>query len=160
MNIADEIIAVPSGARFLRADLHIHSYGSSHDVKDGTMTAEAIVNTAVAEHLALIAITDHNEITNVQRALAASAGKQLLVVPGVELSTPQGHLLVYFDSYENLEAFCGKLTFADRGKQESRCQTGILECLNEIDPAKGFAILAHVDGDGGFETVVKCYPNF
>jgi len=160
MNIADEIIGVPSGARFLRADLHIHSYGSSHDVKDATMTPEAIVNTAIAEKLSLIAITDHNEVMNVQRALAAAAGKQLLVVPGVELSTPQGHLLVYFDNYENLEAFCGKLTFADRGKQESRCQTGILECLNQIDPAKGFAILAHVDGDGGFETVVKGYPPY
>ena len=160
MNIADEIIGVSSGARFLRADLHIHSYGSSHDVKDATMTPEAIVNTAIAESLSLIAITDHNEITNVQRALAAAAGKQLLVVPGVELSTPQGHLLAYFDNYENLEAFYGKLTFADRGKQESRCQTGILECLNGIDPAKGFAILAHVDGDGGFETVVKGYPPY
>jgi len=117
MNIADEIIGVPSGARFLRADLHIHSYGSSHDVKDATMTPEAIVNTAIAEKLSLIAITDHNEVMNVQRALAAAAGKQLLVVPGVELSTPQGHLLVYFDNYENLEAFCGKLTFADRGTE-------------------------------------------
>src|SRR5580692_8805366 len=160
MNIADEIIAVPSGARFLRADLHIHSYGSSHDVKDATMTPEAVVNTAIAEKLSLIAITDHNEITNVQHALAAANGKPMLVVPGVELSTPQGHLLVYFDSYEDLEAFYGKLTFADRGKQESRCQTGILECLNQIDAGKGFAILAHVDGDSGFETVVKGYPPY
>lgn len=157
-NVADEIVAVPAGARFMRADLHIHSYGGSHDVKDTAMTPEAIVDKAVAERLSTIAITDHNEITNVPRAVAAAARKNLHVLPGVELSTPEGHLLVYFDTYENLDAFYGKLTFADRGKQQSRCQAGILDCLSKIDPAKGFAILAHVDGEGGFETVVNGYP--
>ena len=107
--------------------------------------------------LSIIALTDHNEITNVPGAIAAAAGKKLTVLPGIELTTPEGHLLVYFDEFENLEAFYGKLTFADRGKEKSRCQTGILDCLNQIDPAKGFAILAHIDGAGGFETVVKGY---
>jgi hypothetical protein len=45
MSATDEILAVPSGARFFRADLHIHSYKGSHDVKDTTMTPEAIVDT-------------------------------------------------------------------------------------------------------------------
>lgn len=158
MTIADEIIAVPSGARFFRADLHIHSCGGSHDVKDPTMTPEAIVDRAITERLSIIAITDHNEISNVPRAIAAATGKKLTVLPGIELTTPEGHLLAYFDEFATLEVFYGKLTFADRGKQHSRCQTGILDCLNQIDPAKGFAILAHVDGEGGFETVVKGYP--
>jgi len=61
-SIPDEIVALPAGARFCRADLHIHSYGGSHDVKDATMTPDAIVSTAVAEGLAMVAITDHNEI--------------------------------------------------------------------------------------------------
>ena len=54
------------GARFLRADLHIHSYGEfgSYDVKDATMTPEAIVDTAIAKGLKIISITDHNEIFN------------------------------------------------------------------------------------------------
>jgi hypothetical protein len=55
MSIADDIVAVPSGARFYRADLHVHSYGASHDVKDVGISPEAIVQTAVAENLALIA---------------------------------------------------------------------------------------------------------
>ena len=160
MSIANEIITVPSGARFLRADLHIHSYGSSLDVKDTAMTPEAIVDAAVAEGLSIIAVTDHNEISNVSRTLTAAGGKPLLAVPGVELTTPQGHLLVYFDEYQNLEAFYGKLNLGDRGKQESHCQTGMLECLNHIDPGKGFAVLAHVDGEGGFERVVNGYPPY
>jgi energy-coupling factor transporter ATP-binding protein EcfA2 len=158
MTIADELVSIQAGARFLRADLHIHSYGGSHDVSDSSMTPEGIVDRAVAEGLSIIAITDHNEITNVSRALTASKGKQLLVVPGVELSTPQGHLLVYFESHADLEAFYGKLALADRGKKDSRCQTAVLECLNQIDSAKGFGILAHLDGEGGFETVVPGFP--
>jgi len=160
MNIADEIITVSSGARFFRADLHIHSYGGSHDVADPSMTPEAIVDRAIAEGLSIIAVTDHNETTNVLRALAAAASKQLLVVPGVELSTPQGHLLVYFADYQDLATFCGKLTFAGRGKGDSRCQTGIFDCLGLIDSAKGFAILAHVDGDGGIEKTISGNPPY
>lgn len=49
-----------NGAGFLKADLHIHSYGGSADVKDRAMTAEAIIDAAVAQGISLLAITDHN----------------------------------------------------------------------------------------------------
>lgn len=156
--ISDEIAELPSGARFLRADLHIHSFGASQDVKDVAMTPAAIVDTAVSERLCLIALTDHNEICNVQAAQAAANGKPILVVPGVELSTPEGHLLVYFADYESLSNFHGKLDFADRGMPTSRCQTALLECLKRIDTSKGFAVLAHVDAEGGLEEKLQGYP--
>ena len=159
-SIADEIIAISSGARFIRADLHIHSHGASHDVSDVSMTPEAIVKQALTENLSVIAITDHNEISNVPRLMSAASGKPLLAIPGVELTTPQGHLLVYFSTAEDLATFFGKLSFAERGTQTSRCQTGILECLNLVDPSKGFAILAHVDGDGGIERVINGNPPY
>src|ERR1022692_423845 len=113
--ISDEIAALPSGAKFLRADLHIHSFGASHDVKDVTMTPEAIIDNAVSEGLRLIAITDHNEIANVSAALKAADGKPVFVVPGIELSTPEGHLLVYFCDFASLGKFYGKLDIVDRG---------------------------------------------
>jgi hypothetical protein len=34
----------------------------------------------------------------------------------------------------------------------------MLDCLNKIEALKGFAILAHVDGPGGLESVVAGYP--
>src|SRR5437588_3938220 len=120
MSIADDIVAVTSGARFYRADLHIHSYGASHDVKDAAMTPAGIIQTALSEKLALIAITDHNEITNVASAIKASIGTSVVVIPGVELSTPEGHLLVYFETLEDLTEFYGKLSFAGRGTADSR----------------------------------------
>ena len=105
---ADEIAKLPAGARFFRADLHIHSFGGSHDVKDLSMTPSSIVSTAAAERLRLIAVTDHNEIGNVEETIKSASGTPLLVIPGVELTTPQGHLLVYFEAFSSLEKFWGK----------------------------------------------------
>ena len=132
------------------------------------MTPEAIVDEAVREGLSIIAITDHNEIRNVQRALDAAHDKGILVVPGVELSTPDGHLLCYTESLEHLQRFHGRLDLADAGKPNSRCRTAMLECLNLLHEQQGFAALAHVDVEAGFEqmrpgqsphkTDVLCHP--
>lgn len=54
MFVSDDIDAQSSGAMFYRADLHIHSYGGSHDVTDVTMTPEKIVATAVDESISII----------------------------------------------------------------------------------------------------------
>lgn len=81
------------GAVFFHADMHVHSFGGSYDVKDTSATPQAIVSKAASEGLAIIAITDHNEICNVQAAVAAGTADNILVIPGVELSTPEGHLL-------------------------------------------------------------------
>jgi energy-coupling factor transporter ATP-binding protein EcfA2 len=156
--VSDEIVGVPSGARFYRTDLHIHSFGASHDVKDAGMTPKGIVERAVADGLSIIAVTDHNEIGNVESTIGESKGRPLLVIPGTELSTPQGHLLAYFAELADLKDFYGKLDFADRGTGNSRCQTAMLECLKLIDPSKGFAILAHVDDDGGLEKAIAGQP--
>lgn len=66
MSILAEINQHSNGAKFRRADLHIHSFGEggSYDVVDAGMTPEAIVDTAVAENLQVIGITDHNVIGN------------------------------------------------------------------------------------------------
>jgi predicted metal-dependent phosphoesterase TrpH len=73
VSVLEDILAQPIGARFYRADLHMHSRGASHDVRDVTMTPEAIVATAAQEGLGIVAITDHNEIGNVEPALRQSS---------------------------------------------------------------------------------------
>jgi len=156
--VADEIAAQNPGARFHRADLHIHSYGSSHDVIDPLMTPDAIVEKALAEGLGIIAITDHNDISNVKSGLAAGEARSVCVVPGIELTTPEGHLLAYFESFDDLSEFYGKLVFVDKGKKDSRCQTSLLDCLTQVGHFKGFGILAHIDVENGFEQKLSGYP--
>lgn len=154
MTVLDDVLKQGTGARFVRADLHIHSFGASHDVKDASMTAAAIVQTAEREGLSIIAITDHNEIDNVEAALKASDGSSVRVIPAIELSTPQAHLLCYLPTLDALRRLRGQLTIVDSGKQTSRCQQSLLDCLNLLPPLGGFGILAHVDVPSGFEVEV------
>ena len=151
MIVIDEIMSQPTGARFFRADLHIHSVDGSHDVEDAEMTTIAIVKTAEREDLTFVAITDHNEIGGVKSAIEASKLSPVYVIPGIELSTSQGHLLCYLPTLEALHRFHGQLTIVDRGRPTSRCQQSILDCLNLLPPLGGFGMLAHVDAPSGFE---------
>lgn len=143
-----------TGAKFLRADLHIHSFGEfgSYDVVDHTMTPEAIVDKAIEKGLSIISITDHNEIQNVDSALRYSLGKDILVIPGIEVSTTQGHLLLYFETFKNLRDFFGKLNVSPDKKT---CQEGIVQCLNLAEQFNGIGILAHIELDSGFEKTIS-----
>lgn len=115
------------------------------------MTPEHIVAQAATEGLAVIAVTDHNEITNVGPTLATASKIGLLTIPGVELSTSQGHLLCYAPTLDALQRFYAQLDFADRGTANSRCKTALPQCLDRLEQLGGFAILAHVDSGGGLE---------
>lgn len=151
MSLSDNIDAQSAGAMFYRADLHIHSYGGSHDVNDATMTPENIVATAVNEDISIISITDHNDISNVKQAIDIGQRSDVIVIPGVELSTAQGHLLCYLPDYPRLLKFFASLDIVDEGLPTSRCQQSILECLVAVNAQGGFGILAHVDVASGFE---------
>ena len=157
MNIA-EALQLDSGARFFRGDLHIHSAVGSHDVTDAAATPEAIVRTAIAEQLDLIAIADHNEISGVAAAIKAAEGSGLLVVPAVELTTPVCHVLCYLPTLDALTRFHARLTLADRGLATSRCSNGVVDILDLVREGRGFAVLAHVDGGKGLETEMPGSP--
>jgi ABC-type lipoprotein export system ATPase subunit len=156
MALHDEIGAQSNGAHFLRADLHIHSFGKggSYDVKDAGMTPQAIVDLAITENLQVIAITDHNVIGNVRAAIEHADNKDILVIPGVELSTPDGHLLIYCPTSDQLEAFYGKLRIAPN---KQSCLDTMAQCLKFAAEFNGFGICAHVDSASGLE---HAHPKF
>jgi predicted metal-dependent phosphoesterase TrpH len=81
----------PASMRVSKADLHIHT---AHG--DGLDTPEACVDWAEFQtDLALIAITDHDEVEAGLRArdYALRRGYRVAVIPGVEITTRGGHLL-------------------------------------------------------------------
>lgn len=151
MSSLADVLSLPNGAAFFRADLHIHSYGASHDVSDTSMTPAGIVATATREALDLISVTDHNEVSNVEPTVRASSGTAVAVIPGVELSTSQGHLLCYLPTVESLTRFFSQLSIADRGSPNSHCQQSMFECLNLLAPLRGFGVLAHIDAAAGLD---------
>lgn len=144
----------PRGASFVRADLHIHSYGGSYDVTDSTMTPAAIVNTAMSKGLSIISVTDHNSVANVDSAIAAARGRPILVVPGVELSTPGGHLLAYVETSEMLTRLMSALEFSDDRKA---CRTSAFDVLRLVEALHGFVIAAHIDLESGLEKAISGY---
>jgi len=65
-----------------------------------------IVNSAIANGLDIIAITDHNSCENVQAVIDFARNKRLIVLPGMEVYTREGaHIICLFESLEADRAF-------------------------------------------------------
>ena len=76
----------------LRIDLHVHSRHSP----DGRSSLEALVDQLGFAGLNGFALTDHNTIAGHRRlAELARENPMYQLIPGVEVSTREGHLLVY-----------------------------------------------------------------
>jgi predicted metal-dependent phosphoesterase TrpH len=76
----------------IRADLHIHTTYSD----DSTVTPKTLVEKLVAHNsIKVAAVTDHDTVNGLSetRKLAA-AYPDILIIPGVEISTAEGDLLV------------------------------------------------------------------
>lgn len=159
----DTVAAVENGARFYTADLHVHTFGASADVLDSALTVEAVIDAAVAAQVSIIAITDHNTDQNVAAALHyAQKYPTVLVLPGVEVSTPQGHLLVYGppDNAEIVNTLLGQITIVGgRGKESSRTQMSMVDVIKRAHDLGAISIAAHIDRKNtGFEMIAAGYP--
>ncbi len=75
-----------------KADLHIHTTYS----RDSSATVQAVLQAASRNRLDVIAVTDHDSLQGGLEAerLAPDFGVQ--VIPGVEVTTAEGHLLALF----------------------------------------------------------------
>ena len=91
-------------------DLHVHSALSPCAESD--MSPNDIVGMALLNNLDLIAITDHNSLSNTLSVINAAKaareehGKELIVLPGVEVSTVEEvHVLCLFDNINTALSF-------------------------------------------------------
>ncbi|PPF65444.1 hypothetical protein C5E11_00720 [Clavibacter michiganensis] len=144
-------------ARFWAVDLHVHTPGSD-DAKDADYgSPEDIVRAALDAGLHAIAVTDHNTAAWVERMHKSAEGTGLIVLPGFELSTPQGHLLGVWE--EGTSAFVLEdvlilmgIPRPNFGKLDTLTSKSLSECATEIMNAGGLAIAAHVDKEKGILT--------
>jgi len=81
------------------------------------MTPNDIVGMAVLNGLDMIAITDHNAFSNIESVIKAAKaaytppGKELIVLPGIEVSTAEEvHVVCLFSGLESISGFKEELT--------------------------------------------------
>lgn len=72
----------------MRADLHVHTWHS-----DGWSSPTEVVIRAADVGLDCIAITDHDTMAGVPEAVAIGESAGVHVIPGIEVSSRDGHIL-------------------------------------------------------------------
>ncbi len=101
------------GSEWRKWDLHVHTPASYDWDKSCNATIEDIVDKALAEKISVIAITDHHTIEGIDEAVKAAKGKNLTILPGVELRTDKGnkgiHIIGVFDSTVTSKTIYDKL---------------------------------------------------
>ena len=152
----NDILNLPSGAKWLKADLHVHTPGSKDiDKEYKNATPQDVVNAALDKGLDIIAVTDHNTISWCDKVREAAKGTPLTVFPGVEISTSQGHLLALFDvdtTTKKMNEFLVSVDFVDehQGDLEFSTQKKIDEVASIVAKQNGIAIAAHAEKKNGF----------
>jgi PHP family Zn ribbon phosphoesterase len=140
-----------TGATFVRADLHVHTHADS-DASPNPDFARYI-DAAIDSGISVLAITDHNRTDFVRPAFEAATEKPIMVLPGVEISTHDGHLLALFDPdhTDQLMELCspGNLKLKTLSDTEKRSSRSMLDLVQEIYAAGGLAIPAHIDAPKG-----------
>lgn len=81
------------GRRWLAGDLHSHTVHS-----DGALTVPELACLAIARGLDFLAVTDHNTVSHHAELAAATRGYGVTLIPGQEVTTPQGHAGVLGDT--------------------------------------------------------------
>ncbi|MER7444573.1 AAA family ATPase [Micromonospora avicenniae] len=127
-------------------DVDVCTYGAGE--------ARRIIDAAVAAGLHAIAVTDHNTAGWCDEMAEAARGTPLVVLPGVELSTAEGHLLAVWEEgtpapfIEDVLVELGILR-ADHGDLHKALRTGFAETAKIIAARGGLAIAAHADREKG-----------
>jgi hypothetical protein len=141
-------------ARFWAVDFHVHTPGSADAELKNYGTPAEIVQTAIDRGLDAIVIADHNTAGWCDRMAEAAQGTELIVLPGVEISTTEGHLLGIWEQgtpsavIHDLLIRLG-IPRHSFGKLDIATERGFTEAAEEIVQAGGIAVPAHVDKDRG-----------
>lgn len=127
-------------------DLHVHSNAS-----DGTYTPRELVLYAEEKGLAAFALTDHDTVKGVFEAVEAAKGRELEVIPGIEISSEYKggdiHILGLYIDYRRSEFSAALQKFVDARERrnlemaEKLSEHGFLVTMEEMLTAYPGAVI-------------------
>jgi predicted metal-dependent phosphoesterase TrpH/predicted ATPase len=143
-----------AGADFVRADLHVHTYADTDPAPEPDLTA--YIEAALRSDVRVLGVTDHNTARFAAAAVEAAKDSEVFVVPGIEVSSHDGHLLGLFppDGINRLEEFAlpQNLKLKDISATDKHSSRSMLDLAEQIHALGGLAIPAHIDAaNGAFE---------
>lgn len=117
-------------------DLHIHTCLSPCAELD--MHPSAIVRKALEKKIDVIAICDHNSSENVGYVMNAAKGTNLVVLPGMEVTSKEEvHTIAIFNTLEDL-LFFQKVVYENLAGENDEDVFGVQAIVNEIGEVEGF----------------------
>lgn len=146
-------MADSEGARFYKADLHTHTPASKdHSGKDAT--PEKLIQEAAKKGIDILGITDHNSVEWIESMRSASEKSTVTVLPGVEITTPEGHILALFEVNHDTSKIADLLISVGiqrdtQGKEEAISDDHAEIVIKKIHEAGGLAIAAHANENNG-----------
>lgn len=153
---------ISKGSSWQKIDLHIHT-PASYDWDSGcSETAKDIVDKAIAENLSIIAITDHHTVKGIDEIVKTANGKNITVLPGVELRTDKGnkgiHIIGIFDVSITSKTIYDKLlcplNFSEndiKTKSDEHIYCNFEEACQKIHELDGLVLLHAGNKSNGIE---------
>ena len=121
--------------KVFNCDLHIHTCLSPCAELD--MHPRALVERSLEKKLDMIAISDHNASANVRYVMEAAAGKNIQIIPAMEITTSEEvHLLALFGSLPDLMKL---QTIIDQHLfgENDETRFGVQAIVNELGEVEG-----------------------
>ena len=118
-------------------DFHIHTCLSP--CADLDMHPQALVGKILEAKLDVAAICDHNSSENVPFVMNAARGKNLNILPGMEVTTSEEvHILAIFDSLDKL-ARLQEVVYSHLDGENDEALFGVQAIVNEIGEVEGLS---------------------
>lgn len=149
------------GAEFVKVDLHVHTPGS-HDYKEDDVSPEDFVQALREEDIDLVAITDHDCSGWYEEIREAAEDTSIKVLPGVEITTPQGserqiHMTAIFppEKSHKVEHVLSKIDIDPANPEDAQAGQKISNICDVVRRNGGLPILAHIDEKAGADYEIE-----
>ena len=153
------------GAVFHRCALQVnpHDYSGTFRGKevagDAGSHAKAIVEKAAEIGISVLAITDHNNVNEIEAFRDAAASRGITIFPGFELSSSEGiHVLCIYPpntEEEKLGRFLGEFGIYGTESSSDLSSLPLVEILQKVRTQGGITIAAHVTTAKGLFKILE-----